>query len=424
MSAGMPSQPPPNEAVYRRNFPFFLADGILFVIALNIMGSTTTIPDFIRRLTDSEVLIGLSSNLFPIGWMLPQLLVARFIVRARRFKWWYVGPNIAARSAVLCFAVVTALLGPDKPRQVLLAFFLFYSAAAVGDGLVSIPSAQLIGTSLDGRYRARVYGLMLIISGLVMLALSPLIGAVLRDSALEFPYNYAVIFGAAGLVFALDILPIAFVRELPASDPPARLPAFRAFLASLGGVLRRDSSFRAMLAARMLHSLYAMAGPFYIGYATTRLGLSSTVAVPALLAMQTAGGILGALSLAWLGARRGLLHIRLALGAAALLPVSALLSALVGPAPLYAGFFFLGTATGSLVLGYQNWLIAYTTPAQRPVYAGLFTTLTGLVVLAAPLIGGTIAQRAGYLPLFGIALALVLAALAVNLRWVSRSSAP
>ena len=55
------------ERVYRRNFFFFLTDSVLCTIAKGIIGPTTFIPDFIRHLTGSEILIGLSASLFDVG---------------------------------------------------------------------------------------------------------------------------------------------------------------------------------------------------------------------------------------------------------------------------------------------------------------------------------------------------------------------
>ena len=105
------AQPPAtHEPIYRRNFPFFLVDSILFSLAMGIMGPTTVIPDFVRHLTSSDVLIGLSSSIFDVGWTLPQLFVARHIVRYERKKWWFVGPNIPVRLVMLTFAAVTVLL--------------------------------------------------------------------------------------------------------------------------------------------------------------------------------------------------------------------------------------------------------------------------------------------------------------------------
>jgi len=217
-------------------------------------------------------------------------------------------------------------------------------------------------------------------------------------------------------------MPPLFLHELPGGKGVAKIPSFGEFLPDLGRVLRTDGPFRAILVTRMLTSLFAMAGPFYIGFATVQLGLSSQVAVPTLLAMQTVGTVTGALVYTWLGARNNLLYIRLALGGAAFLPISALLAAVVGPLPLYLGFLVSGLALSNLFLSYQNWVVTYATPDQRPIYAGLFNTVAAGISLIAPFIGGTIAQQLGYEPLFGVALLMVCTALFVTLRYVHNPS--
>lgn len=408
--------PAERERVYRRNFLLFLSDGILFMVAMGMMGQTTVIPDFVRRLTDSEVLIGLSSSLFDIGWTLPQLFIARYIIRFERKKWWFVGPNIPTRLVILVFAGLVVGLGAGQPGAILLAFFICYGLAAVGDGVVGVPWADLMASSLDGRWRARMFGLMTAITGVVMLAIAPGIGVILGDEGPGFPENYALLFGIAGGLFALSTIPAIFLRELPGGKAAAKIPSMGEFLPELGRVLRTDAPFRAIIVTRMLTSLLAMAGPFYVGYATVQLGLSSEVAVPALLAMQTAGGVVGALVYTWLGSRNNLLYIRLALAGAASLPVCALLAGAVGPQPLYVGFFLSGLALSNLFFSYQNWVVTYAPADQRPIYAGLFNTVAAVISLCAPIIGGTIAQQAGYEMLFGVALVMALCALFVTLR--------
>ncbi len=189
------------ERVYRRNFLYFVTDGVLFMVAMSVIGSTTVIPDFVRRLTDSEVLIGLSGSLFEIGWTLPQLFIARYIVRFARKKWWFAGPNIPVRFVILIFAALTVLLGRDRPEAILIAFFICYGIAAVGDGVVAVPWADLSGTSLDGRWRARVFGIQSALSGLIMLAIAPLMALLLASG--EFPDNYGLLYAIAGVPFAL-----------------------------------------------------------------------------------------------------------------------------------------------------------------------------------------------------------------------------
>jgi predicted MFS family arabinose efflux permease len=233
-----------------------------------------------------------------------------------------------------------------------------------------------------------------------------------------FPNNYALLFGAAGVLFVLSIPLGFFIHELPGGKALEKLPALREFLPDLGRVLRDDIPFRAYIITRMFTSLFLMAAPFYIGYATVKLGLSSDVAVPVLLAMLTIGSVGGALVYTWLGARRNMLSIQLALGAAALLPICALLARVVGPIPLYFGFLLSGMSTSNLISGFQNWIVTYANPDQRPIYVGLSNTLTAVISLIAPFIGGSIVQYMGYEAVFVVALVMTLAALYTTLRYM------
>jgi MFS family permease len=410
--------PVQREQIYRRNFWFFLMDGTLFMIAINLIGSTTVIPDFIRHLTNSEILIGVSSSLFDIGWLMPQLFVARYVVRAARKKWWFVGPNVPVRFVILIFAGLIVALGRERTGLILGAFLVCYGLAALGDGIVGVPWADLTGSSLDNRWRARFLGIMSAITGLVMLGISPLVGQVLSEDGPAFPNNYALLFGVAGVLFALSILPILFIHELPGGQAVKVVPPLREFLPDLGRVLRHDAPFRAMVIVRMFSNLFIMAGPFYIGFATTQLGLSSATAVPVFLAMQTSGNVTGALLYSWLGARHNLFYIRMSLAIGVLLPVSALLASVVGPAPLYAGFFISGLVVSNLFMTYFNWVVTYATADKRPIYTGLFNTVAAGTSLIAPLLAGTVAQSFGYEALFGLAILMALSALFVTVRYV------
>lgn len=410
--------PSQRENTYRRNFGLFLIDGILFSVAMALLGTTTVIPDFVRNLTDSEILIGFSGSLFEIGWTLPQLFIARYIIRYERKKWWFVGPSIPVRFVMILFAVIIVLLGKDQPGAILGFFLICYGIIAVGDGVVGVPWADLTGTSLDARWRARMFGLMVAATGLIMLSARPLIAQILGEDGPGFPNNYAVLFGAAGVCFALSLIPILFLRELPGGKAVEKLPSFAEFIAELGHVLRTDGPFRAMMVTRMLTTLFMMAGPFYIGFATTKLNMSSDVAVPDLLAMQTIGSVTGALIYTWLGSRDNLLYIRLALGGAALVPIAALLAGVVGPLPLYLGFFISGLAVSNLNFSYFNWLVSYAGHDKRPIYAGLFNTLAAIISMIAPLIGGTIVQSLGFESLFVVSVLMAFSALFVALRYV------
>ena len=174
---------------------------------------------------------------------MPQLFVARYIVRYERKKWWFVGPNIPVRFMILIFAGIVAWLGKDQPGLILLIFFVCYTIAAVGDGLVGVPWADLAATSLDNRWRARMFGITAAVSGVILLAIAPLVGLVLGDSGPGFPNNYAILFGASGALFVLSILPGLFIHELPGGKAVAKLPSFGEFLPDLGGCCTKMGRF-------------------------------------------------------------------------------------------------------------------------------------------------------------------------------------
>jgi MFS family permease len=133
--------------------------------------------------------------------------------------------------------------------------------------------------------------------------------------------------------------------------------------------------------------------------------------------------VTGALVYTWLGARSNLLYMRLALSAAALLPISALFAGTVGPLPLYFGFLLSGMATSNLLFSYLNWVVSYADPDQRPIYVGLANTVTAVVSFIAPFIAGTIVQSLGYRPLFVVSLTMALSALFVTVRFLRERSA-
>ncbi|MFC1960348.1 MFS transporter [Chloroflexota bacterium] len=410
MSATATISPAKRERVYRSNFAFFLVDGILFTVALGMMGANTVIPDFIRQLTDSEILIGLSSSLFEIGWLLPQLFVARYLIKFARKKWWFVGPNIPVRFAMLAYGIFLYALHPSQTTLMLVGFLVCYGIAAVGDGIVGVPWVDLMGSSMDNRWRARLFGLMTGLGALLMLGVAPIIAKILSDDGPVFPNNYALIFGIAGILLALSSLPVLFLRELPGGKPADTVPAFSEFIPQLGRVLREDGPYRNMIITRTLTSMFAMATPFYIGFATESLGMSNEVAVPGLFAMYTVGVLIGALLYSWLGNRHNYQYLQVALLTAALVPICALLAGVIGPAPLYLGFFISGLALSSLFSAYLNWIIMYSNPDELPVYTGLFNTISAVTLLASPIIGGLIVQTFGYRAVFATALVMVLGA--------------
>lgn len=410
--------PTEHDRVYRLNYYVFLADFVLFGIALNFISASTVIPDYIRKLTNWEILIGFSGSMFEVGWLLPQLFIARQLTRVERKKWWFIGPNIPVRLLMIIYAGIMLLTETRNTTLLLVLFLIFYGLAALGDGLVGVPWIDLLGSSLDDKHRARLFGLGNALVGIGVLAITPTIRTILSADGLGFPDNYAMLFLIAGIGFFVTVPAMLWIRELPGGNPRETAPPLHEYLPDLVRVLHEDRTFRAMMITRVFGTLFTLAGPFYIGFATERLALSSQDAVPTLLFMLTLGSVSASLVYSRFGAQRNLFFIRLMLVLGMLMPILALSAGVVGPGLLYVAFFVGGMSSGTLYMSFINWLIAYATPEQRPVYSGLFNSVSAVGLLSAPVIGGLIVQWVSYEAAFGTALVMMASAVFFNLRYV------
>jgi predicted MFS family arabinose efflux permease len=167
----------------------------------------------------------------------------------------------------------------------------------------------------------------------------------------------------------------------------------------------------------VLVAFFTLATPFYIGLATERLGLSSGTAVRNSLLMQTIGNVSGSLLYARVGDHKTVWFIRVGLILGVSQPVLALLATGIGPAPLYFVFMVAGLLASSLEMSFLNWVVMYATPDQRPVYSGLFNSVSAVALLIAPVIGGVLVEAFDYEAAFIVALVMVVAALFVALRY-------
>jgi MFS family permease len=212
------------------------------------------------------------------------------------------------------------------------------------------------------------------------------------------PDGYAVCFLLAALCMGLSYAALARVREPRAATVEAA-PPLGAYLRRVGRVLRDDRNLRWFLLSRALIFVGMMASGFYTVYALRHYAAPDwTVGVftTALLAGQMTGNaVLGALA-----DRAGHL-VPLQIGAGALLLAS--VGALLAPSlELFVVVFALqGVHLAAVNVSGLNVLLEFApSPAARPTYVGLGTTLLTPVAFGAPLVAGLMADALGFRAVF------------------------
>ena len=131
-------------------------------------------------------------------------------------------------------------------------------------------------------------------------------------------------------------------------------------------------------------------------------------------------------SLAW-GAWADRAGNKIVLLAATLCALAASILALAAPGPLvFSGVFALtGLGMAGVSIAGNNMVMEYAgTPRDIPLYTALFNAVTALPRAAAPLLGGLLADLAGYRVVFILAALLALASLILTRRASEPRHAP
>lgn len=398
---------------YRRNFVAIWGDSVSFGLALTFAGLTTTLPDFVSQLTDSQVVVGLLSTVSNGAWLLPQLFYARFLSSKRRKKGYVTMGALLGRPLYLLYA---AALWLGLYRNPPLALILLFAAQVLflgSDAMAAVAWFDIFAKAIPEERRGRLIGIAQVARGMLAIGAGVIISALLGEQGPAFPLNYAVIFALAGTCLLLSLFSWSFVAE--PDEPVEEQPlSWREYLPQLLGTMRQDRAFRWVLSVRLLAGFEGLALNFYILFATQELGLGRET-VGLFTAVQTAGGILASLGLSAIGERWG---NRRVIQTATALSLTAPLGALglffsgahgsLVTTVLFAWIFFvIGVSLGSTMLGYYNYILDLAPPGRRPTYIGLFNTIGGLLIIP-PTLGGWLLRETSYGVLFALTAACVI----------------
>lgn len=398
------------ERNFNWNFVVNVMDGATFWFGLSFISSTTIVPLFISKLTDSLLPIGLAAVIAQGSWFLPQLFTANWVERLARKKPVIVNLGLFTERLPMWLIVAAALVAGRSTRLALILFFAGYAAHGLGAGMVATAWQDLLAKCFPVEKRGRLLGLTMFVG-----AGTGVLGARLSGWLLEtypFPINFAYVLMIAAIGITVSWAFLALTRE-PVQAVNAPRQSTQEFWAGLPGIVRQDHNFRRFLAGRLLLAVGAMGTGFLAVAAVQRWQLPDSIAgkyTAALLIGQTGGN----LTFGLLADRYG--H-KLSLELCALASFAAFLLAWLAPQPewYYLVFALVGVTQGAIIVSGILVVMEFCAPGRRPTYTGLANTAVGVVSMAAPLLASGLASI-DYGLLFGLSAVANLACFVV-LRW-------
>ena len=249
-----PVAPPPRDGRY--NFIVLTLDGLGFWLGMSYFSPTTILPLFVSYLTPSNVLVGAVPAVVFLCWAVPQLAGARALALQPSRKRFIIRTALLGRIPLLLAIGATAALAVSHPGITLFLFLTGFGLFRLSGGLNTPAYYDLVASAISPRVRARFLGTSQFLGGAVGAA-GLIAGRRVLDSY-PFPGGFVICFAIGFFFMTAAIGCMALVRE-PPFVPSARAGAGGTgvgerpgLLRDAGGTLRRDPACRRYLGGRIL----------------------------------------------------------------------------------------------------------------------------------------------------------------------------
>ncbi len=392
-----------------------MADAAFFGIGWGFGSFSTVIPLFFAQMTNSAILIGLIPAIHAVGWQIPQLFTAQWVSRMRTYKPAVLLMTIQERVPYLGLVLAAWVLPIYGIKVALpLAFFMLIWQG-LGAGLTANPWQSMIAKIIPSESRGTFFGAQAAMAN-ILISFSAIGAGYLLD-ILNSPLDFMLCFLFTSIAMGLSYFFLYLTRE--PEDTEKELPAENhQFWESARSILRKDTNFSWFLVFRFIYQFAAMGFAFYIVYGLRAFNMDAVTA-GYLTATLTISQTVANIGMGWLGDRLG--HRSMLIAGAIAVALSSF-AAWAAPSIgwLYLVFVLSGLANVSFWTVGMAMTVQFGSEAERPIYIGLSNTLIAPATILAPILGGWIADVAGYQTTFllsavgGLLTALVLVFLVKN----------
>jgi MFS family permease len=382
-----------------RNFMANLGHGMLGLTGFYLMSAPTFVPAYVFNLSGSKVAVGLALGSQFIGMATSSIWSATLIEHRNHVMKVVYSVGWLMRAQIFGLAVSAFLL---SGHLALVAACIFLMLFGFFGGMQGVAFNFLMSKVIPINKRGRLIGMRNFLGGLTASGVAYLGGQYLVGLN-AFGNGYAATFMLSFILTSLGITALTFVREpqsLSVRDKPARL---RERLADIPAMVRADPNYRRFLFARGLGALGTTAVPFYILYVGKFDGLSGMTLgyfSLAFLLPQTIS------NLVWgkIADRSGYrLVFLLSVGLWCLATVLLIFGSSL--ALFLIAFCGLGAGLAGYMVAAQNFVLEFGEPHELPMLIAVSDTVSHVMMVIGPLLGGLIATHLDYVYVFWLAIA-------------------
>lgn len=376
---------------FKYNVAISMADATFFGLGWGFGSFGTVIPLFFAQMTTSAILIGLIPAIHAVGWQIPQLFTSGWVSSMRKYKPAVLLMTIHERLPYLGLIIAAWSLKVFGVKIALPLAFVMLIWQGLGAGFTANPWQSMIAKIIPPESRGTFFGAQSAVAN-VLISFSA-VGAGYVLNLFDSPLDFILCFTITLITMGISFFFLSLTRE-PEDTEKVLPPEDHHFWEASKNILRKDTNFRWFLVFRVVYQFATMGFAFYIVYSLRAFNMDALTAgylTAALTVSQTIANI----GMGWLGDRFGHRSMMI-VGALAV----ALSSFAAWAAPsigwMYLVFILSGLANVSFWTIGMAMTVQFGTEAERPIYIGLSNTLIAPATIIAPILGGVIADLAGY----------------------------
>jgi len=384
---------------YRWNYGIIAAVEGVWGLGSALVSHVVILPVFLDRLGASPVLVGLLPATFALFLTGPQLLAARLTGHLPRKKIFFTFVHYPGCLSLLALGgfVIWQRDGPES--LIIAATFVWLAMFGLCISFAMPMWVNLMAKLFPPSLRGKSVGDVFLLG-----SVTGAVGSMCAAKALAtfaFPYNFAVLFFAAGVLLSGCVTTFLWLREpsLHHDDHPAEGRFLRDTIAAVKGA----PSYVWFLMARFVGGFGLMAAAFYTVAAVARFQLPTATA-GMFGAAHLLGRSVGSLVAGRLGDRFGFKWVATMAPAAML---GAALLAVFAPSATwyYPVFILFGFRISFGMVGVHNLAIEFCPTADKTSFIALSSTAVCPAFVLGPWLGGLLAERhpAGYTAVFVVA---------------------
>jgi MFS family permease len=395
---------------YVRNFPYGIAQGILFFAGMGFYHYSTIFTNFIYDLSNSDWIVGFMLSAMHIGFTSSQIFGSALVEHLRQKKPALMLFGLIFRLSWLLIGIAAVTL---PARAALYASIGLFFVGQLFNGIYILIFFDMMAKVIPQEKRGPYFGLRNSISLFAQAGCSFLAGTMVNrfsyagGDTYMVPLGYALCFILAFAAHLLDLGALRMIKEEPSPVVGQKTSVWKK-ITGIPAFLRADRNYAMYCVVRSFLQTGFMISPFVIGYARQQLTFTGTT-LGTFTSVNLLSWSLGMYLWGRISTRMGFKRI---MELSTIMLASAyFLSPFVNNYSLFFVFFMVsGFIAGGQMLSFDNLLMEFGRPDNRPTYIAVSTLISGIAGASVPVLAGYLADSFSYVTLFYVFGAVMLAA--------------